>query len=363
MLLVAPRPPPLGGISVWTEAVLAGDAARRFEVTSFDTAPRDDAARPSDRRPRLARALRAPRLALAFRRRVRAERPALVHVATSYHWALLRDAAFVRAARAAGARVVLHLHGGDFPEMMDAAPPLLRRVGDDALAHAHRVVAITRDTEGWLAQRIGRGRVRYLPNFLPLSPPERTGSTAAAEGSGPTRMRVLFVGAVIEAKGVRELLAAAGDLPELALELVGPPDPAFVEAVGPELRALGARVRLRGAVAHEDMAAVYAGADVFALPSHREGFPLSLVEALAAGLPVVASAVGAIPEIVRDGEEGLLVPARDAAALAAALRKLAHDPALRRALAERGRARALGELGPEAGARGLVALWEEALQP
>ena len=83
--------------------------------------------------------------------------------------------------------------------------------------------------------------------------------------------------------------------------------------------------------------------DVLAVPSFTEGFPLVIVEAMLAGIPVVASAVGGIPEIVVDGDTGLLVPPHDAPALADALRRLLGDPDLRQAMAARCRQVALAQ--------------------
>jgi glycosyltransferase involved in cell wall biosynthesis len=86
-----------------------------------------------------------------------------------------------------------------------------------------------------------------------------------------------------------------------------------------------------------DIPQVLAAADLFALASDWEGFPIAIVEALAAGLPVVASAVGGVPEIVKDGTTGILVRARDAPAFAAALRALGRDAALRRTMSQAAR--------------------------
>ena len=97
-----------------------------------------------------------------------------------------------------------------------------------------------------------------------------------------------------------------------------------------------------------DVADLLARADVFVLSSTSEGLPLSILEAMAAALPVVASSVGGVPEAVEDGETGLLVPPRDPVRLAAALERLLVDPALRRRLGANGRARVLERFGLEA---------------
>jgi glycosyltransferase involved in cell wall biosynthesis len=96
-----------------------------------------------------------------------------------------------------------------------------------------------------------------------------------------------------------------------------------------------------------NVADLLARADVFVLSSTSEGMPLSVLEAMAAGLPVVASSVGGVPEAVDEGETGLLVPPRDPVRLAAALERLLGDPALRRRLGANGRARVLERFGLE----------------
>jgi glycosyltransferase involved in cell wall biosynthesis len=106
---------------------------------------------------------------------------------------------------------------------------------------------------------------------------------------------------------------------------------------------LGDAVELRGALPHEEIPRVLAGATAMVLPSvtsrdgQMEGIPVALMEAMAAGVPVVATRLSGIPELVRDGETGLLVPERDPEALAAAMERLARDAALRTRLAEEGR--------------------------
>lgn len=132
-----------------------------------------------------------------------------------------------------------------------------------------------------------------------------------------------------------------------ALARVSTPYRALIVGDGPErdevadairTEELGDRVELAGT--RDDVAEVLAEADLFVLSSRSEGMPMSVLEAMAVGLPVVASAVGGVPEVVVDGETGILAPAGDAPALAAALERLLDDASLRGRMGAAGRRRA-----------------------
>jgi glycosyltransferase involved in cell wall biosynthesis len=356
VLLASPLPPPLGGISSWTAAVLASPLAQRFSLRVFDIAPRDDGTVSGASRFRGDRALAAVRMLFGLARDVRRYRPRVLHVNTSYHWAMLRDGLFVWIAGALGARTILHFRGGDFPEFASACPAWAARLLDATLRRTDRLIALTRETEAFLVARTSRGQVQYLPNFVDLAAfPARAERTARAARP----VEILYVGWIIEAKGIRELLEAMRQLPEARLTLVGPPEPAFVATLAPELAALGERVRLLPRKPRAELLPLYAEADVFTLPTWREGFPNVVLEAMGAGLPIVATPVGAIPDAVRDGEEALLVPPRDPQALAAALRRLVDDPALRDTMGRRARARAEALFSRERVLDQLAGIWEE----
>jgi glycosyltransferase involved in cell wall biosynthesis len=149
------------------------------------------------------------------------------------------------------------------------------------------------------------------------------------------------VGRLAPEKGLGVLVDAMAALPGCSLLLVGD---------GPERPGLERRVADLGLADRVEFAgwvdppwSARRTFDVLAVPSFTEGFPLVIVEAMLAGIPVVASAVGGIPEIVVDGDTGLLVPPHDAPALADALRRLLGDPDLRQAMAARCRQVALAQ--------------------
>ena len=109
------------------------------------------------------------------------------------------------------------------------------------------------------------------------------------------------------------------------------------------------------------MADILRASDVFVLSSRVEGNPLSVMEAMAAGLPVVSTAVGGVPELVRDGETGLLVPSEDAGALARAVQALMDDPARRRAMGAAARQDAVSRFDIRHTVRGYEQLYEALL--
>ena len=122
---------------------------------------------------------------------------------------------------------------------------------------------------------------------------------------------------------------------------------------------LSARVTITGWLDEADADALLARSDLLVLPSRREGQPMAILEAMSAGLPVVATGVGAVAELVHDGFNGLLVPPGDAAALAGALARLVADPALRRRLGEAAHETVASRHELDAFCRRLRALYEE----
>jgi glycosyltransferase involved in cell wall biosynthesis len=164
-------------------------------------------------------------------------------------------------------------------------------------------------------------------------------------------------------KGLSYLLQAAAPLvsqfPDLRLEIAGE------GSLRSKLEAEGRKLGISGSVSfsgwQEDLAQVMAGWDIFALPSLDEGFGFAALEAMAAGLPVVATNVGGLPELVVDGQTGWLVPARDSGMLADCVRRLIADVEMREAMGAAGRQRAQKDFPLSRMVEQIVAVYDRVL--
>ena len=217
--------------------------------------------------------------------------------------------------------------------LYDAAGPMLRRV---ARRLAIRI-AVSEAAARFAARRIG-GRFEIVPNGVDVS---RFAHAAPAPLDGERKL--LFVGRLDRRKGFPVAVEAFGrlaaDRPDLHLVVAGDgPDRAAIGTLTPPVRD---RVTMLGAVPNTDLPPIHAACDVFlGCAIGGESFGIVLVEALAAGVPVVASRIAGYSEVIRDGEDGLLVPPQDPAALAAATARVLDDLSLDHRLRDAGRRRA-----------------------
>jgi colanic acid/amylovoran biosynthesis glycosyltransferase len=197
---------------------------------------------------------------------------------------------------------------------------------------------------------------------LQLTDPEPiSNSTQNSISSSAGPLKLVCTGRMVSAKGHRILLEALAPMVtsgiELSCTLIGDgPERSSLEALCKRL-GIDLQVRFLGAQAHHVTLAEVAQADVFVLASFAEGLPVALMEAMALGVPCVSTTIAAIPELIRDGENGLLVPPANPQALRDALSRLAHDPELRSKLGRKARATVEADYNLARNLDLLVATW------
>ena len=217
---------------------------------------------------------------------------------------------------------------------------------------ADRVIAITDALRRFNVERVGLPADKLTTIHYGLDePPPAWGETELALPDGPVLAAILRL---VPQKGVDVAVRALAGLDATLVVLGEGPEREPLESLA---RELGVRLLLPGRVG--DVAAVLRRADALVHPARWEGFGLALLEAMLCSLPVVASRVSSIPEIVVDGETGLLVPPDDPGALRAALERVLADDTLRERLGAAGRARARAEFSVERMARRTLAVYEE----
>jgi glycosyltransferase involved in cell wall biosynthesis len=222
--------------------------------------------------------------------------------------------------------IALVHHPLEFESGLSPAPADAMRASERAaLAPARRVIVTSPATARVLAAQYGVPADRIvvaLPGNDPVTP---------AKANDGNLVRLLAIGSIVPRKGFDVLIAALATLADLPWQLVIAGDRTRNIKAASQLDAdiarlnLGSRITVLGAVSDERIADLYANTDLFTLASRYEGYGMAFSEAIARGVPVIATTAGAIPETVPKGA-GLLVPPDDSAAFAAALRRVIGDP-------------------------------------
>lgn len=261
---------------------------------------------------------------------------AIVHIHTCSGFSFHRSAWDLRVARRHGCQTVLHMHGAQFDDYFSKASGLEQRFIRLTLLAADRVVALS---DGW------REKIRSMAPGAKLTVIENAveGSSAGVSRPARSQCRFLVLCRMDAWKGIDDVLDACAILKRqgtsFGLTLAGPAgtagDPCCIRGKIANRGLTDCAVYV-GPVEGEAKARLFAESDALVQPSHQEGMPITILEAFANDLPVIASRVGSIPEIMVHEEHGLLIPAKNPAALACAMGALAVDPPQRTSMGRAG---------------------------
>lgn len=320
VLMLGPDRAAVSGVSTHVNLLLESSLGDEFEMIHFQVGSEG---RDEGGAARLLRLLASPFLlaaAIVFRH------ASVVHINTSMNTrAYWRDLAYLVVSRMLGARVVYQVHGGKLPE--DFAKGALGRAFLRWTLRLPERIVVLAQVELVAYRRFVPGQdVRVLPNGIDVRP---FATLPTLQSSPDAPLRLVYIGRIAREKGLYETLQGMRLAHELGV------DARLVVAGGgaeePRLRryaqALGIapRVCFVGPVFGIDKVRLLEGADAMVLASYSEGLPYALLESMAAGIPVIATPVGAIPDVVADGIHGFLVPPRDGKAIAEALAVLYGD--------------------------------------
>ncbi len=261
-----------------------------------------------------------------------------LHLHVAMRGSFWRKSFFAATARRFGVPSIIHLHGSEMKTFYGSLSPLRQAVVKHSLEHAGRVVVLSESWRKFVAEIAPQAHIEVIHNYVTV-PVERPRAPHASD------FNVLFLGLLGHRKGIYDLLdcwpTVLQTVPGARL-LVGGNGEVELAIRRASAQGVSTSVDFLGWVDGAQKLDLFGIADAFVLPSYNEGLPMSVLEAMSWGKPVVATRVGAIPELITNELDGLLVTAGDQMALADALIRLGLDYRLRRTLGEAGRKRIEG---------------------
>lgn len=360
VVVVGPLPEPYNGMTVITGAILSSPLSRRFDILHIDTSDH----RPIDNVGRLdvtnvTGGLRAALSVICVLGRGRVE--IFYLPIAKQRLPFLRDALFLTIARAGRKAVVVHLHAEGFSDFWRSEARWMRLLIRACMNsdHLHAIV-VGESLRSEFDGLVNADRVHVLPNGTV----DYGGRDGHVGGTPPPHPAILYLTTLWSAKGVFELLESTvrlrRQIPGVRVVLAGGWYSASEAAQARKFvreNHLQDSIRFLGPVGSDAKRALLSTASVLALPSHTEGHPLVILEALSAGVPVVATRVGAVSATITDGIEGFLVDVGDVDALTDRLARVLASPPLRAAMGRLARERYEREFSMDQFTDGLGDIW------
>lgn len=345
----------IGGMVTSCRALLASSFPERVDLDLFDST---QATNPPPPFP--LRLIRAATRVIRYVRRIATNKPQIVLLFVSSGASIVEKGAMAHYARWCDVPAVLFPRSGRVADACRSSARWRRWV-KFWFAGATAVVCQSRAWQECAVEQLGfpPESVSVVRNWTATPELLQIGRRREARESGPVRL--LFVGWLERNKGVIDLLEACRDLSAqhaFTLDLVGDGTVAGEARDFVARHELSDRIRFRGWLQEDEVRRALQESDVFVLPSRAEGLPNSMVEAMAAGVPVIVTRVGAIPDFLADRESALLVTPGDVTGLAVALAELIDNPGLRQTLAFAAYTIAQREFSAEAAAERLEAVIE-----
>lgn len=343
ILLISPLPPPIGGIATWTEEYCRYVTGLGRCVQVVNTAVSGKRTE-KNRRFLLDELHRSCRVFSRVRSAIRSKKIDIVHLNTSCSpFGLLRDVGCLLLA--GKTKKILHCHCNVEDQLKKGK--LAHKLLAFAVKQADCVWVLNHPSYDYI-RALGCEAVGIVPNFID-SKLLTDSHEIAQQGE-----RLLYVGHIRREKGLFEILEAAKALSQKQFWLVGP---AYMELDSIEMPE---NVTLFGAKSREEVLEIMKQADIFLFPSYTEGFSKAILEAMACGLPVIATDVGANREMLKD-QGGIIIPPRDSNAIASAISKM-QDSKLRQRMSEWNIQKVASCYTTDVVMQGLLAQMEELIQ-
>ena len=352
--LYAPLPPPYGGISHWTKMV-SGYAKNipDIRVVNINSAPRGRAVYDLNIKFRLLVGFfQLLSEILQLLKYLLMRKIDVVHLTSSGSLSVVRDIVISILVRLFSVNFVYHLRFGRIPKI-SILNTLEWRCIVSSISRATNTIVLDKDTYAAIKIFAPKANVSLIPNCVDES------LFNIHKEFGTKKKVALFVGWVVPSKGITELVEAWSILRPSGwiLKIVGPCDKKYQSEL--LFKFESKNIFFLNELSHPNAMKEVAACDLFVLPSYSEGFPNAVVEAMALGRPIIATSVGAIPEMLSSGA-GLIVKPKNVNALMSALNMLIHDPIMRDSMGTQAREKAMSSYSIKAIFDSYVSIWKNA---
>ncbi len=336
VLLSGHLPPPVTGIGIYYQTLLSSSLPKRVNLRFIDTSLRR---RPGSETGKWSplNVVSAIGDCLRFARAVLTQRPEICHIATTYGLSFLKHSICVLIARILGSKVLLHPHCSLY-FLYERKGKTWQWFVREVIGLCHGVAVLSKEWNT-LQEIIPGCRLYYLPNAIDLQIYARVGQEKIESEADKSCLRVLYLGHIGQEKGSFDLVCAARTVLEedrpVVFDIVGQEQAAGdLQRLMTEIRDAGLEtfIHVRAPVVGAEKIELFRSADLFVYPSYHEGMPMAIMEAMACGLPIIATRVGGVPDLICSGLTGLLVPPGQPDQLANAIRQLAVNPQLRKSM-------------------------------
>lgn len=265
--------------------------------------------------------------------------PRIVHVHMASFFYFYRRSVDIAISKLFGKKVILHLRGASFVDFYNKSSSFGKFLIRLVLGLSDRIITLSDYWKDFLSSIAEPGKISVVPNGVKLSEFCLEKHRRAEMGLSDNTVVVFFVGPIGKRKGTFDVLDAIpkviGKTKDITFVFCGTEEfPGELEVFKGRIKELSIDpyFRYAGNIFGQDLRDYYLSCDIFVLPSFAENLPNSVLEAMAAGLPVVVSDVGAIPEVVKDGVNGFIIKAGDIDAIAERIIRLAQNRDLRKSM-------------------------------
>lgn len=330
VLIVGPTPPPMGGIATYVNDMLKSSINNEYKILHLNTA-RSHFIKKSF----IKNLLLFSKNTLKLIRSLCINHPKIVHIHTSSYLAFWEKSIFAIISKLFLKKVILHIHGAEFDNFYTNSNKINRWLIEAILNSSDKVIVLSMQWKLFFLQILKDEKISIIQNGIDIS--KYNIFENKTKNTENTTIKILFLGNLVKRKGVYDILKSISMVVNKfqnihftfagSEEQSGEIDKLKSECIS---KGIGEHVTFISNFSQEEKIKMLDEADIYLLPSYAEGLPISLLEAMAAGLPIISTPVGGIPEVITEEKNGYLINPGDHENLSNKINELIENPQLRR---------------------------------